>query len=249
MAKRAGRLSRPEVIELARQVQTWQRHPDPCPELIRRRGIRARNRLVTGNLLMVPAVANKYLGRIADSGTLDYGDLLQAGALGLNRAAELFDPEKGYEFSTYAYNWIRQAIGHEVESRRETIKIPAAVGYTLMDGKPRKNASPEQIAAARIVERVRSLDFAHPAADYEGGQQLADTIASEGPTPLEQLMQVERTARIETAVADEIALLRLRIEDGATVHDLAPLLGINALQVKHALTAAAHRVREVVGAA
>lgn len=252
-AKRAGRLSRTEVIELARQVQAWRRHPDgtdACPGPIRQRGIRARNRLVECNLMLVTKLAHKYLRRIAGSGGIDLADLLQAGALGLNRAAELFDPEKGYEFSTYAYNWIRQGMGSEVENRAETIRIPAVVRYAMADGQPRKNASVEQIAAAAAAQSVRSLDYRYRQPGAEDGDiTLAAALADPRLDPLELLEDAERQERIEAAAGEELALLRLRFEDKATYADLAPLMGIRAAEMKQAINAAAHRLRQVVAAA
>lgn len=252
-SKRAGRISRTEVIELAREIQAWRSHPDgpdACPDQLRRRGLRARNRLITGNMMLVVGLAHKNLGRIAGSGGLDLADLLQAGALGLSRAAEKYDPEKGFEFSTYAYWWIRQAIGDEIERRSETIKIPAPVRYGLIDGKPRKNASAEQIAAASAAQAVRSLDYRARQHDAdEGDMTLADTLADPRLDPLELLEDAERQERIEAAAGEELALLRLRFEDKATYADLAPLMGIRAAEMKQAINAAAHRLRQVVAAA
>ncbi|MCP9821015.1 sigma-70 family RNA polymerase sigma factor [Synechococcus sp. Cruz-9H2] len=252
VAKRAGRITRTEVIELARQVRAWQDHPagpDGCPELIRRRGIRARNRIVSGNLLLVPALARKYMGRLAGYGALDMLDLLQAGALGLSRAAEKFDPEKGYEFSTYAYNWIRQAIGNEVETRRDAIKIPVAVNYALMDGRVRKGVSDRMLEAGRAAQSVRSLDR-HLSIDADGeASATVDFIADTTLSGLDRLMEDERLERIESVGGDDLALLALRVEDGATIWQLAQLLGTSRADVKPAITAAAHRLRKVVAAA
>lgn len=251
-AKRAGRLTRSEVIELAREVQAWRSHPDghdACPGPIRRRGLRARNRLTTGNMMLVVGLAHKNLGRIAGSGGLELADLLQAGALGLSRAAEKYDPEKGFEFSTYAYWWIRQAIGDEIERRSETIKIPAPVRYALMDGKPRKNATAEQITAARTVQAVRSLEYSHPGVDPDGGLTVADTVADPRSDPMERMEDAERQERIESLGGDDLALLRLRFEDRASLNDLSSLMHTRPQAVKEAINAAGHRLREVLAAA
>ena len=115
------------VLELARVIQLWQGHPggaDGAPKAIRRSGLRARDRLVRHNLALVGHIWRTYHPRLSpeDSST---ADALQEGALNLVRAAEKFDPAKGYRFSTYASFWIRRGL-HQFEQRcRRTIHFPS----------------------------------------------------------------------------------------------------------------------------
>ena len=95
---------------------------------IYRRGIRARDRFVQGNMRMVMSVARRSVGMVKH---LDYEDLCQEGALGLQRAAEKFDPSRGYKFSTYSYWWIRQAIGRAIHASERTVRMPINVLETL----------------------------------------------------------------------------------------------------------------------
>ena len=128
---RASRLHAPlaerTVLELARVIQSWQRHPqgaDQAPKALRRRGLRARDRLVRHNLALVAHIWRSYHPTLSaeESST---ADALQEGALNLVRAAEKFDPAKGYRFSTYASFWIRRGL-HQFEQRcRRTIHFPA----------------------------------------------------------------------------------------------------------------------------
>ncbi len=83
-------------------------------------GDRARNRLVEANLRLVFSVAQK----IKPENGLDLTDMVQDGTLGLLRAAELFDPDLGLKFSTYATHWIRQGISRGSDTFGDTIRLP-----------------------------------------------------------------------------------------------------------------------------
>lgn len=80
----------------------------------------ARQKLVEHNLRLVVSVARKYIG----NSNMTFMDLVQEGNIGLMKAADKFDPSKGYKFSTYATWWIRQTIGRAVQEQSRTIRIP-----------------------------------------------------------------------------------------------------------------------------
>ncbi|MBC7970607.1 MAG: RNA polymerase sigma factor, RpoD/SigA family [Verrucomicrobia bacterium] len=105
----------PSREELAAAVGLTERKLEHC--LYRSRV--AKRKMIRSNLRLVVSIAKRYLNR-----GVPFLDLIQEGALGLNRATEKFDPDKGYKFSTYAYWWIRQGITRTIANDARTIRLP-----------------------------------------------------------------------------------------------------------------------------
>lgn len=125
-------LTADEEIILGRQVQSMMEVLDTMKAegrtkpkskaeiLCIKRGRKAKDRFILGNIRLVKKVALKFMGRTR----CPIEDLMQDGLIGLNRAAEKFDPERGYKFSTYAFWWIRQSMNRAIGISEYTIRLP-----------------------------------------------------------------------------------------------------------------------------
>lgn len=225
----------------------------------------AKQRLIESNMRLVINIAKTYRNR-----SIPLEDLIQEGAIGLMQAAERFDPDKGFRFSTYATHWIRQAIGRAIDNKSKAIRLPAHVSQSLRKVEKERarlardlgyEPSPEQIASVMGISAKKLIMLLQSSQELlsldmtvgdSGGMTLGGLIRDTKHADPEEMILDQEVIRELQRILDELnereqRVMRLRFRmdgnEGTLQEDIAKELKLSRERVRQIEVQAIKKLR------
>ncbi len=261
----AKRIERGREAELLLQEPGHTSEEQACLEQVAIEGLEARDHLIRANTRLVVSIAKKYIGR-----NVPFLDLIQEGNLGLMKAVEKFEYQRGYRFSTYATWWIRQTITRAIADQGRTIRVPVHMSDRIrrlyrraqeIEQERGTRPTAEELAAELGLEprkvqwmmRVswQPLSLERPVGEDEDSELSNFIEDDQTPTPSDTAYTGMLRDRIEEVLATlnprEVRILRMRfgLHNGRsyTLEEVGQKFGLTRERIRQIEGQALRRLR------